>query len=128
MSEGINYFIKIDKSSIKSNPEGGKTDFIIPGACYTDENGNMSRSFQRVQTLTPEPYWFYDYEEVEVECYFCNTKFYSKELNSEWVEWFSEDGEEATFVENMCPNCKTGDCCEIEYEKIDKVLKEEGLK
>ena len=114
----MKYIVRIDKSSIKKNPDAGQTTFMVPGAWHPDGKGGGTRSVQMMQQMTPDPNYLFEREYCEVTCMHCNTKFSHKDLE-EHKEWdYEEDG--CYWVDNVCPNCKEADCCELEYEQFDQ--------
>lgn len=69
----------------------------------------------------PIPTWSYQYVPTPVTCSNCGKTFMHTELDSD----SSSDGEGGdVFVDDICPNCGTPDCCEVVFEKIADALKD----
>lgn len=83
----------------------------------------VSLSMDRNVTVcdhSPEPDYFYEYEPAMIECMHCGHEFNHNELSSD--SFLVGDDFDEIFVQDICPNCNAGDCCEYEYEKIEDVL------
>lgn len=107
--------IKIDRGTVQRNPNAGRNRYKIPGETHEDPGtGKITRSYQEIHTLTPEPGFFYTYAPKTVACCYCNTSFLHTEL---------EEGEPACDcmpAPDICPKCKTPDCCILGFEKLSK--------
>lgn len=115
------FLIKIDRNSIKENPDAGQTSFFIPGAVYKTATG-WARHIQQCHQMTPDPNYLFNYEDCEVECTYCKEKFSYKDLKSKEAYDFEYDEDYTLYY--VCPKCNEPDCCDFEYEKIDDVLNE----
>lgn len=68
----------------------------------------------------PEPYYFYEYENPQVECKHCHSSVHVKDIINDW-EFDGED--EYEYIE--CPICGYRDTFpEIKYETITEALRE----
>ena len=81
-------------------------------------NFNTKSNYDVVHTISPAPDYLYEYQHIDVQCEDCENWFDFNRLEEEY------DAYSGCFRENICPNCNTSDCCELEYEKIGKVLEE----
>ena len=81
---------------------------------------NTQYHHQHFTSMTPEPDYFYEYEDTEVECLECKANFKRSELidDSDW-DYDGED-EYPTGSVRTCPKCGEFDCCELEFEKFVK--------
>lgn len=72
---------------------------------------------EHVTSLTPEPEYFYQYEDTEVECSECKAKFKRSELvdNSDYDYEGNSIGSACT-----CPKCGEFDCCQLQFERFVK--------
>jgi hypothetical protein len=80
---------------------------------------NSQAHYNHFHTMTPEPKYFYNHEDTEVECSDCKAKFKHTELIDD-LDW-DYDGEDdyQTGSSRTCPKCGEPDCCELEFEKFD---------
>lgn len=71
--------------------------------------------YEHFTSMTPEPEYFYQYEDTEVECSECKAKFKRTELvdNSDYDYDGNPIGSSLT-----CPKCGEMDCCELEFERF----------
>lgn len=115
--------IKIDRNSISINPNAGRTHSIFPGKVLQNEDGSQYRQLQTIYHAPISTYSF-SYEKTNVECDYCKAVFDFSELSDTWGDDY--DGGEY-FVENICPKCKEGQCCEIEFEKIEEAINENSI-
>lgn len=112
------FIIKIDKSSIKKNPNHENMSYTVPGKIEILPDGSTHRYSQRIYTLTPAPRYIYEYLTTEVQCEYCKAKFSYKDLKADYV--YCDDNQDEIWSNQICPTCGAFDCCEIEYERIDK--------
>lgn len=141
MVEGSSVQIRIDKGSIRKNPNAGRTVYyrevgppqsyekIIDGDVVIEKyNGRecIRRTkldndvyelsswmpFEIQYSLTPEPDYFFEYLSTDVSCEACGRKFDYSLLEDDWPN-------DECRVINICPFCKEPNCCEIEYEQLD---------
>lgn len=144
--------IKINRKSIKKNPNAGNTTYHMPlgpteyhktvinTKQYVSNNGidyllvadntetklSLSQPVQTIHTLSPEPDWLYKYEDPEVECKECGNKFKHSELKDESHEYIDEDGfDNWGEIKNVCPICDTQECCDVKFEKIEDIIREQ---
>lgn len=156
----MKYFVKIDRKSIKKNPNAGNKvyqrvlapDTIEVSVIAKDINGgwanwffvnnylssitpsvppkddvlsinvNRKSNIETLHTLQGGPKYFFGYEDTEVECEDCHKKFSHTLLKDDYVDIYDgEDVCDTCKVDNLCPHCKTGDCCSLEFEQIEKV-------
>lgn len=75
---------------------------------------------QVINSMTPEPKYFYKHLNTKVKCGYCGAKFPHTELQTDWV--VGPDGDDIPH-DNVCPKCGEIECCEIKYETIDEALK-----
>lgn len=162
--------VKIDRNSIKKNPNAGNTqtrialgsectlqikNHLIPGFLVDGENDCFLQKWNDVESIFkiynrdivdklvelgiknkyskelfyiniehknqvfnhfPESKYFYYYENTLVECDNCHQKIAIKNV----IEEYGDEGEHYF----QCPICKEIDTFEIEYEKIEDVIKE----
>lgn len=131
------FFVKIDRNSIKKNPNAGNETTIIQGPIEFKHRGETI-TLKQAQELAanggelrveryitefryfPEDDYFYEYEKIKVRCNNCSGEFFSNELQSD-EDW---DGENEIYSTEVCPLCGEFDCCVIEYEKIEDALKD----
>lgn len=114
------YIVKIDRNSIKKNPKAGQRwGYHVPGNTCTEPDGSISRHVTYVESLSLEPKVFYEYEDTEIECKYCKSRFDYKDLLED--ECYDEDENEEYSV-SVCPYCNKTDPCELEFENITKVL------
>ena len=111
----MKHLIKIDRASVRENPNAGNTTYYVAGMPIKeyDEEGrvvSVKQDVQYLHRLTPESKFFYEYVPTEVKCEECGAQFLYTELK-ESEEW-------DVFLENVCPKCGTADCCELEFEKL----------
>ena len=67
-----------------------------------------------LHSLSPQPDYFIEYEDVEVECDECGAKFCFKEL--QYGE-YDDNRYDYYYSDKVCPKCFAWDCCELELEK-----------
>lgn len=121
----MRYLIRIDKKSIKKNPDAGSTILRRPIGQpevyekYEFKNGIMvnyektiTQPYENLHTLTPIPLYSYRYayEDTIIECCHCGETFPANELTSD----IYDDGYDRT-----CPKCDRQNCCELEFEKFN---------
>jgi len=123
--------ILIDRSTIRRNPNAGRNTYHIPGPvhCSNGPTGiTMTREFQTMHTMCPEPSFFFSYIPTEVECDTCHQKFLHTELQAD-VEYDGEGGE--FYSDRICPRCREFDCCfldceRIDYDEMDQIARKNG--
>jgi len=148
--------VKIDRTTIKKNPNAGKTTYILPigpEECFKTEyygdrvkeyvvyskserlildrprregdlqSGSISCRYsqptQVIHTLSPEPAYFYKYENPTIECEYCKSQFKHTELQSDEYSFCEDYG----YSDCVCPKCKEWNCCKLEYENIEDAIK-----
>jgi Zn finger protein HypA/HybF involved in hydrogenase expression len=109
----------IDLSSIRENPNAGRTVLMYPGRARFEESGDQVSFIREVHTLhtmTPEPKWLYRHEPMEVECVHCRTKVD--------VDLVTDDYEDR-YISDICPVCHRANCLSvrIELESLEDALK-----
>lgn len=113
--------IKIDRKSIRLNPDAGRTTYHFPGKWSDDGKGGRFREIQTVYSMMmPEPAYLYSYEQAIIECNNCHEKFDIKELLTD--SYYDAEGD--YYSDKICPKCNTWECCDIEYEEFSKELME----
>lgn len=83
-------------------------------------NYTVHNNSQIVQSMTPEPEYFYKHLNTKVKCGYCGAKFSHTELQTDWV--VGPDGDDIPH-DNVCPKCGEIECVEIKYETIDEALR-----
>lgn len=146
--------IKINRNSVRKNPNAGNTIYYIPGQKQeyktvvetkqyvkfgnkgwqlishdTQETQRTEQPVQTVHTLSPAPQWLYSYEDPEVECNACGNKSKYSELKEKEIPGYYDDEVQdhyhySTTIERICPICDSEECCKIELEKIEDVVNE----
>lgn len=133
--------IKINKNSIKKNPNAGNTSYILPSGplqrhkevintkkyiklkedeewMLVSESEKVSVSHSQPQqvthSLTPEGKYNFSYEDTKVRCRDCDKEFSYKLLE----EFFDDD----SYLKDICPYCHSSDCCEYRFESIEEAL------
>lgn len=93
-------------------------------ANYISDNQNFSIEIstsynqQILHSLSPQPKYIVEYEDIIVECDECNEKFKISELEYDYITMITPDDECVEVESNkICPKCGHWDCCELEYEK-----------
>jgi len=113
------YLIKIDRKTIKKNPNAGSTVTLVPGIVdhYIDDNGNevWERPVQRIYHEAERSY-LYKYKNNIVQCNECKKRFGVNKLESDSY------GYDDIYSDTICPYCGMWNCCEIEYEQFDKEM------
>jgi len=114
--------IKIDKDSIKENPNAGCNTYVFPGRTTVEEKDGViikSKELHRVYSLTREGKLLFSFIPTEIECSECKEKFLHTELESDAMGC----GDDEFWSDAVCPKCGYFDCCEIEYEDIKSIAK-----
>lgn len=73
---------------------------------------NTNYRYQTLHSISPEPDYYYSYENINVVCEECNQISKLKDLDFDSVDDYSSD--------TICPKCNHWGCCELEYERFDK--------
>ena len=132
----MKFIIKIDKESIKENPNAGsmmhkfasgppkieETYEVLFDGSRVLKNVRKTQPIQTIRHLNPEGPYLFDYLPTTIKCDYCGAEFDYKELSADCN--CDSDGEEI-WSNEICPKCGTWGCCEIEYEKIEKLKEEE---
>lgn len=107
--------IRIDRNSIRKNPDAGHTSFFVKGREWEERHPDGSITHHApvevVHTMYPAPTFLFDYVPAQVTCEDCGASFLHTELEADSVDCDA-------YSTAVCPRCKTWDCCEIEYEKL----------
>ena len=140
----MNYFVPIDVTSVKKNPNAGNTvyqiyrgsrtetrhvksglarsyigDFLVAEETVNEPDSFTVSTFQDYETvhsLRPEPDYFYDYEDITVRCDDCG-----KSLKISQLEY--DDGNDSDRYSNqVCPHCRSWDCVSLIKEKFDREI------
>jgi len=74
-------------------------------------NHTKERPVETINLLQPIPNYSAQYEPQIIECEHCNEQFDFTELTSEDFDDYS--------LTNICPKCKTPNCCDIKFEELD---------
>ena len=74
-------------------------------------------------TCISNPEFLYEYKKKKVRCEMCEEKFDHSELESD----YGSDGEWEFSIENICPKCGIGNCCDIKYETIEECFERTGI-
>lgn len=93
---------------------------IIEKIRHILEKYNIELDFTREiidTTQINSPEFLYEYQDTKVKCETCESIFSHKYLRSEWT--YDGGGHSDT----ICPVCGDWDCCNIEYETLEKALK-----
>lgn len=113
----MKYIIKIDRKTIKKNPHAGSTTFYVAGHPYMEKHEDGSISYhspvQTLHTLCPQPKFLYEYVPCDVKCDFCESEF-------DYTELLTEDYADYWYSDTVCPECHSPNCCEIEFENLEK--------
>jgi hypothetical protein len=121
----MKYIIRIDRTTIKKNPNAGNMTYQRslgpPTITETFVNGilvskTVQQNIETLHSLTPEPAYWYEYQNTSIICDNCYCDFLHTKLIDTW-----DDGEYDHFY-NICPKCSKAECCEIEYEKFDESM------
>lgn len=67
----------------------------------------------------PIPKYSYKYLSTKVECKRCKRTFYFEDLDSDYV--YNE------LISEICPECGTAHCCDLEFEDISEAVKRQAL-
>lgn len=145
------YLIPIDRTTVRKNPRAGRSDYTITlgpprwsktvvetksyvrhdeksdwmlVASDTKENISVSQPTQTLWSLSPEGQWLYEYEPVKVKCGNCRAEFLNTELKEDYNDSVDVDSYVDAYVSNVCPKCNAWECCQLEYEKIEDIVKE----
>ncbi|MCH2199853.1 MAG: hypothetical protein MK081_13825 [Flavobacteriales bacterium] len=62
----------------------------------------------------PVPDFSFEYEDVEVQCGYCSSKFSHTMLKEQ--EEYDNEHDLYLYSTEICPVCNRGGCCEVEYE------------
>jgi len=117
----MKYIIRI--KSKKKNPNAGSNVLNVKGEpdtvteVITKINGevvskqiNVSRNINRIKLMKPEPEYVVEYQDTEVQCENCSSKF-------DWTELESDSTDDYYSSSTICPN-GAWDCCELEFENL----------
>lgn len=108
--------IKIDRSSIRRNHEFDQWSSGVRQFVRGQHEGEMIET----TTMSPPPEWFYKFIPAKVTCRDCGAEFMDTELKSDWA--VDGDGDDYE-INRICPKCGESDCCELEFERIEDVVK-----
>ena len=123
------YFINEKNCIILSWQEKDGTIYNIEGEIFSDElierifNENPKgieveiKNNSTTVNHAPIPKYSFTYKNTKVVCCECGEKIMTDDLQSDE----SSDGE--YYSDKICPKCGAFDCCLIEYEKINDVVK-----
>lgn len=78
----------------------------------------LQNNYQETTLLSPQPAFLFKYKPTKVKCRYCKKTFDYTKLGEDYID----DGDDETLVENMCPECGEGYCCELEFERIETLL------
>lgn len=78
--------------------------------------GVQIEAIQDYETVrhAPDPEFFYSYQKTKVKCEVCENTFNHNKLTS-------DEDELGHYIQDICPVCFTPNCCNIEYEKFNKL-------
>jgi len=140
----MTYNVPIDRTTVRVNPTGGNTVYRrfcgTTETCVT-VNGEVfhfygdkhvpfvkellqeGKAFSMQQTtpietlksLSPEPYFLFGYQDIDVSCEGCGETFCRTELKSDDDDW----GEGYAHSDTVCPRCGMWHCCNLVYETLD---------
>lgn len=130
----MKYFIPIDRTTIRENPNAGNTVYYQQGPTeyqmnleliswdnkkwkLTAVNKTAKQNINKLYSLTPEGSHFYDFEKTIISCDSCGKTFSWDQLKAEGCDDFWSD--------RICPSCEAWDCCELEFERLNDILKED---
>lgn len=82
------------------------------------KSGFLART--QVSRYWDNPPPVYSYEPTMVQCDECHDEFIHTELKKESGLWGEGDYEKAVESDTVCPKCGAWDCCELEFESVDK--------
>jgi len=119
----MRFTVKINRKSIKANPNAGEyIREIVSGTVCSDGKGGAYRNCQPVYSMCPEPNFFFEYEPCYVVCDSCKKEFLKEELIDDLNECWDDELELWYFEGSCltCPFCGKKDCCELEWEKLDE--------
>ncbi len=122
--------VHISSSSIYISNEGSRTEIkgLVIDMDITDEeilkrirvfgdSGCLDFDHD-IETVHHDPVadYSFKYEDTDVECNGCGSKFMHNELESD------DDGYSST----VCPKCGESDCCEVEYQSLSDFRKKKS--
>ena len=110
----MKFNIKIDRNSIRKNPNAGRTTYKIPGIKQEFKDEVTVRKFVRfgenqswqqisvdktesvrteipiqvIHSLSPEPDYLYNYAVTEITCLYCGNVFPHTDLKEEFVDGY----------------------------------------
>lgn len=99
----MEYLILIDRTTIKKNPNAGKSIYL---------GSVLVRS-------TPEPAYSHEYIPTTIECIYCHFTFLHTELEEDDVTCEFGCHHLGT---NICPRCRRYNCCGITFEQFNKSM------
>ena len=106
--------VLIDRSTVRRNPNAGRTYTLVPGRSSVVDGKEM-RQVQRMHSICPDPSHLFDYVPTDVRCSSCGAAFDHRLLESDAMP--TNEGE--IYSEVVCPECGAWDCCEVEFEELD---------
>lgn len=122
--EGKDYFITRTECTPDSMYTITRTlDIFNPDAVPAFEKAGYKISYTRdVRPVYSMPYTHIIWEDSDVKCDYCGITFSHNDLEHEYDDDYR--------LNDMCPHCRTAECCCIEYETItdfDKRTKERKI-
>ena len=112
----------VDSNEVMINVKGFIIDLSLIEKC-------IKRKFKGIKITTTqeyatihhffEPSHFYDYINTNVKCKECGNEFMSNDFKS----MDNDDDDCLVSTETGCSKCKVYDCCDVEYEKIEDIIK-----
>jgi len=86
-----------------------------PHMIYMSIESKLEQTVNMCRTMTPDPDFLFQYVQAVVECKECHERFDHSELDSDEID-------DDTWSDRVCPKCGAFDCCEIEYEELTPEL------
>ena len=116
----MKYFITIDRNSFCKNPKWPRSSRKPCGyyeGMITIIDGRIERDIQPIFSMDSEPKYLFDYISTKVQCIDCKKEFFHTKLKSDEFGFDS-------YSNTICPECGCFDCCRLDFETIDSIIKE----
>lgn len=75
------------------------------------------RNIEPIYSMSEEPRYLFAYIPTLIKCEVCNEEFYHTKLKHDCYDW-------ERCSDTICPKCHDWDCCDLEFEDIDSIIKD----